>query len=695
MNRVTLFALLLTPPLLAADPPKPDAAGYDKAVKGFVAAHCVKCHGGDKPQGKFDVTKLSADVSKNDGLDAWAKVAERLSAGEMPPADEKQPDLDAIKGVTDWVGRELGKAGKTVAVKPGSLRTGNHVPHAALFGPDAGKVALDSPPRVWRVSPFIYDEFAKQFKGLKLAQPFSPPPGDRFKDQANGGAVDESTAATILRNAETIADEQLGISGRKVGNKKANAALAPLLTDKPTAAEVEKAVAYQFDLVLKRKPTAAEVGRFGTLYADTRKLGEPDSAARAVLVAVLVQPEATFRSEAGENGRLTPREVAFALAYALTDKAPDADLLKAADAGRLSTAEQIGGQVARLFESSKTDKPRVLRFFREYFGYATATEVFKDAKEFPTHNARAWVEDTDRLILDVLAKDENVFVELLTTTKSYVGHKGTEAAKKKIADTLKSYEADKAKNPDKAKAPPKVDKDQLFLVAGLTDFPETQPVDLPKGQRAGVLTQPAWLVAYSENDGNHAIKRGKWVRERLLGGTVPDIPITVDAQLPDAPHKTLRERMTVTQEKYCWQCHQKMNDIGLLFEQFDHYGRHRTTETVRVEGKPDAKGKPTPPVAKEVPLDTTGKVAGTGVKGVDGDYPDAVTMIRTVASTDFARQVFVRHAFRYWMGRDENLGDARTLQAADAAFVTSGGSMKALITALLTSESFLYRTTAK
>lgn len=70
-------------------------------------------------------------------------------------------------------------------------------------------------------------------------------------------------------------------------------------------------------------------------------------------------------------------------------------------------------------------------------------------------------------------------------------------------------------------------------------------------------------------------------------------------------------------------------------------------------------------------------------------------MIKKLAATDRARQVFVRYAFRYWLGRDENLGDAKSLQAADAAYVKSGGSMKALIVALLTSDSFLVRTVPK
>ena len=39
---------------------------------------------------------------------------------------------------------------------------------------------------------------------------------------------------------------------------------------------------------------------------------------------------------------------------------------------------------------------------------------------------------------------------------------------------------------------------------------------------------------------NHAILRGRWIRERLLGGGIPDVPITVDAMLPDEPKKTSR-----------------------------------------------------------------------------------------------------------------------------------------------------------
>ena len=65
-----------------------------------------------------------------------------------------------------------------------------------------------------------------------------------------------------------------------------------------------------------------------------------------------------------------------------------------------------------------------------------------------------------------------------------------------------------------------------------------------------------------------------------------------------------------------------------------------------------------------------------------------------LAGSERVEQVFVRHAFRFWMGRNETLDDARTLQAAHRAYQDSGGSMSALLKSLLTSDAFLYRTGA-
>ena len=92
-------------------------------------------------------------------------------------------------------------------------------------------------------------------------------------------------------------------------------------------------------------------------------------------------------------------------------------------------------------------------------------------------------------------------------------------------------------------------------------------------------TQPAWLLAHSDAMDNHAIHRGIWIRERLLGGAVPDVSIDVDAMLPDEA-TPLRHRMRVTQEKRCWTCHESIDPLGLPFEMYNRAWWRRAVSLV-------------------------------------------------------------------------------------------------------------------
>ena len=76
--------------------------------------------------------------------------------------------------------------------------------------------------------------------------------------------------------------------------------------------------------------------------------------------------------------------------------------------------------------SSGPRNPRILQFFREFFGYYKAREVFKDVdkftkregfKQFKSNTASQFEYDTDSLVRHILAKDKNVLYELLTTDK--------------------------------------------------------------------------------------------------------------------------------------------------------------------------------------------------------------------------------------------------------------------------------------
>ncbi len=221
------------------------------------------------------------------------------------------------------------------------------------------------------------------------------------------------------------------------------------------------------------------------------------------------------------------------------------------------------------------------------------------------------------------------------------------------------------------------------------DYPVEQPFKI--ANRKGILTHPAWLIAHSLNTENDPVRRGRWVREKLLAGRVPDLPITVDAVVPEDHHKTLRQRLdAVTSAQQCMKCHQYMNPLGLPFEQFDDFGRFRAEESL--EHAENIVGKNgTLPIYKTLPVNTRGALDSTGVPALDGEVTDAFDLIDRIAKSPRARQSIIRHAFRFFMGRNEMLSDSRTLMDADKAYLQSGGSFKAVVVSLLTSDSFLYR----
>ena len=70
---------------------------------------------------------------------------------------------------------------------------------------------------------------------------------------------------------------------------------------------------------------------------------------------------------------------------------------------------------------------------------------------------------------------------------------------------------------------------------------------------------------------------------------------------------------------------------------------------------------------------------------------DSDEMLHRLGNSTRARQAFIRHLFRYFMGRNEMLSDSQTLIEAEKSYLDNGGSFKALVVSLLSSDSFLYR----
>jgi hypothetical protein len=495
---------------------------------------------------------------------------------------------------------------------------------------------------------------------------------------------------------------------------------------------LKAAIDFLFEALTLRPPADDETSTYLEIVKGSiRKLGKEDGAILG-LTSIFLDRDALFRPEvcktgkADEHGRvmLSGQELVLAINAAFSYIRPETDHLKTALAeGQLKTREDVKREVTRILNDDSIRKPRILQFFREYFDYDRAASICKDENAIRQSGGHphtyyaamnSMIANTDRLVEVILQEDKQVFEELLTTDRvvyqpytsgpydfgvlyftdvRYFGKEGTPYIIPVEGVVIPEREnGNKARDLEIKKATRKSREEGTLRHV----FPNpSQPIYVrqshaPGGnrppaidalkaittvgadKRLGILTHPAWLASHSDAMDNHAILRGRWIRERLLGDAVPDIPITVDAMLPDEPKSTLRHRMRVTREAECWRCHKKMDPLGLPFEMYNHLGLLRDKE-------------------QRKPIITTGEILLSGDPALDGPVENAIDMIRKLAASERVTQVFVRHVFRFWMGRNETINDAPILQDAYVAYKHSGGSMKALLTSLLTSDAFLYR----
>ncbi|MEN9575498.1 MAG: hypothetical protein RL514_3353 [Verrucomicrobiota bacterium] len=724
-SRVVGLFLCACASLAPAAPAAPaTTASFVATLRPFLAEHCVKCHGPEKQKGDARLDALTGDLAKDREL--LTLVRDQLRDGLMPPKKEKQPDAALARRVVATLSHALPKPQTAEQFASDQLpNKGNLIPHDLLFGQPAGEV---TPPaaRLWRLNSDSYLGLVSSVARGRmdsLVKPFTLIPERGLKDYAALYSMDEPTTEILLRNAATIVERQSAHDfkdGKLIGKNDTIREFVALMdpAKPPTPEQVAAVVKQQFTLAIGRVPGAEEVARYQAFYETCARDGDRPAAVRTVLQAVLLRADAVFRSELGGvadgKGRrmLAPGELAVALSLALGNKRLE-PLTAAAAKGELVTKEQIAARLQAILDTpdKRLDTSRLLAFFQQYFEYHRAPEIFKEerfpfaekASEFALrrgnwpkgdltlvgsiHHAANLVADTDRLVQRILAEDKDVLRQLLTTDITFVNLRFKEDKQTRQPVPVPASELNP--NNHRGIVGP-------HYVYGFAAWPAAQPVKAPADQpRLGVLMQPAWLVAHSTNFENDPVRRGRWIRERLLGQTVPDLPIGVVAQVPDEPHRAFRDRLQVTREAKCWKCHQWMDELGLPFEQFTHYGVFQKAELV-VDAEATAKhldknGKPLGKVFTTTKLNTTGEVAHTDDPQLDGPVKDAYELVRRLADSTRVRQVFVRHVFRYFMGRNESLADARSLQEADRAYVASGGSFKALVVALLTSDSFLYR----
>jgi hypothetical protein len=101
----TLIAVALATAVRADQPPP--------AVARFLIAHCGECHAGAAAEAGLAVDDLGFDPADSTTERRWARLIERVEAGEMPPADAPQPmevaREDFVRQAGDWLRDEIAR----------------------------------------------------------------------------------------------------------------------------------------------------------------------------------------------------------------------------------------------------------------------------------------------------------------------------------------------------------------------------------------------------------------------------------------------------------------------------------------------------------------------------------------------------------------------------------------------------------
>jgi hypothetical protein len=203
-------------------------------------------------------------------------------------------------------------------------------------------------------------------------------------------------------------------------------------------------------------------------------------------------------------------------------------------------------------------------------------------------------------------------------------------------------------------------------LASATLLPAELPAD---GPRAGIMTTGALLTLNNRPNRTAPTIRGMFVRQRLLCGTVPPPPPGIPPIMEDnigGEPATIREKLEVHRSNpACAGCHSSMDPIGLGMEDFDQFGRFRTTYEA---------GQP---------VDAGGELDGVGFVG-------ARQLGEVLAADPRVMTCLIKQLYRYGSARLETEGEQAVLASLGSAFAASGFQLRALLLELVGSDGFRY-----
>jgi hypothetical protein len=303
----------------------------------------------------------------------------------------------------------------------------------------------------------------------------------------------------------------------------------------------------------------------------------------------------------------------------------------------LSTAAVIRAAAARML-ADKRAQDSMRTFFAQWLELGDVDSNRKADKLFDARMWQSMVGEVTRFADEVMWNGDGLLTTFLTSADSYLD--------KRVAS--------------------------IYGVMGPTGDTFVK-VPLDAGQRAGFLTQPAFLASHTPSMVFNPVGLGTTVRKRILCQHLPDPPPNVP-QPPSTASLSIRERFRMhSADPACIGCHQMIDPVGFGFEQYDVMGRFRDKDVAGFA------------------IGGEGKLTGTDV---DAAFIGAVGLSKQLAKSRLANECFAAQFLEYALGRSLSLDDQR--KQVDTLAITRAATGPArpareLILALVESEALVVR----
>lgn len=470
-------------------------------------------------------------------------------------------------------------------------------------------------------------------------------PATRLFDTTNPRSINLQILTAYHRIASRIADLSV-VSTAKINAVSGDACMsAASVTDTCINGFLDR-----FGLRAYRRPlSAAEKGKYLALH---RSGNSPADGMARVIHGLLMAPQ--FLYQITDNGtpiggrsdllQYSSYEMASRLSYMLMGTMPDAALFTAAANGSLSTVAGISAQADRIFATAR-GREMIREFYSQWLRLnlladKTVTANFAGGINGSALQAEARQEIID-FMDDVIWNQRGGYQALLSSNLIYP--KGPNLAQ--VYGVSQSQNAVQSSDPNRR---------GLFTRVGMLS------------QSTGQETSP--------------IKRGIKMRVNILCDPIaaPASALLQQSVTPDPLTSTRTQVTTKTGAANCTSCHNQFNPLGFAFENFDAFGRYRTTETVTANGQ----SANWPIDAKVDPY-----LHGPNEATIDG-VPDLQTRL---ALSNKGPACVARQYLQFTLGRAMEARDYCSLASMYDNLNKAGGSFQDMFKSLAQTPSFLQK----